>query len=383
MSTIIPAARSSIRSPTASTVPTVSRSTPPLHSRRRTHMLDAFKMARNLAVVTLALAAAGCAGGATTPGASGALPAGVPRGVPHPAHRGGGWLSPAAKSAKHLIYVADFLNNDIEIYPTTGSNPSPIGQMTDGISGPEGCYVDRHGNLFVTNVSNASVTMYPHGSTTYKLLYTGFVYPTNVVVGRNGMVYVVDLVGGKVVESQSGKPRSKQQTTSTSRTTPARTAAARATSTSIRRDRRPRKTSDFRSFGRRVMQSMEAATSWSPIRDPAAGTPPSTSSRRVRRRRRRRSIRACKILSGSPSTSRSNTCTSPILQSTRCSSTTILRVRWSSRLPTACAPLTASRSIRKAVNSPKPQALPTFGGFRPVSTPPIGRWPRRRRGASR
>jgi sugar lactone lactonase YvrE len=173
-------------------------------------MLDALKKVRNLAIATLALAAAGCAGGATTPAAPGALPAGVPRGVPHPARRGGGWLSPAAKSAKHLIYVADFLNNDIEIYPTTGSNPNPIGQITDGISGPEGCYVDRHGNLFVTNASNASVTMYPHGSTTYKLLYTGFVYPTNVVVGRNGMVYVVDLVGGKVVEFPRGKTRSKR-----------------------------------------------------------------------------------------------------------------------------------------------------------------------------
>jgi hypothetical protein len=176
-------------------------------------MFDAFRMVRSLATATFVFAAVGCAGGQTTPTAPAATSADALRGVPRPAIRGGGWLSPAAKSAKHLIYVSDFLNNDVEIYPTTGSNPNPIGQITDGIDGPEGCYVDRHGNLFVTNVTNQTVTMYPHGSTTYTLQYTGFAYPTNVTVGRNGMVYVADLVGGKVVEFQRGKTRSKRTIT--------------------------------------------------------------------------------------------------------------------------------------------------------------------------
>jgi hypothetical protein len=106
-------------------------------------MLDALKMVRSLGLATLVIAAAGCAGGQTTPNAPAAPASGAARGVAQPAHRGGGWLSPAAKSAQHLIYVSDFLNNDIEIYPTTGSNPNPIGQITDGIDGPEGCYVDH------------------------------------------------------------------------------------------------------------------------------------------------------------------------------------------------------------------------------------------------
>jgi DNA-binding beta-propeller fold protein YncE len=129
---------------------------------------------------------------------------------PQPAHRAGGWLSPAAKSGKHLIYVSDFLNNDVEIYPAKGSNPKPIGQITDGISGPEGCFIDTKGNLFVSNASNATVTMYPRGSTSYTLLYTGFAYPTSVAVGANGMLYVADLVGQKVVEFPKGKTRSKR-----------------------------------------------------------------------------------------------------------------------------------------------------------------------------
>ena len=173
---------------------------------------------RNLWVAALALCA-GCAAGQPAPnGPVVPISAGnVERaarihtalGPPQAAHRAGGWLSPAAKSAKHLIYVSDFTNNVVQIYPTTGSNPSPIGAITDGISGPEGSFIDRHGNLFVTNASNATVTMYPHGSTTWSLQYTGFAYPTNVTVGHDGMVYVDDLVGQKVVEFPRGKTRSK------------------------------------------------------------------------------------------------------------------------------------------------------------------------------
>jgi sugar lactone lactonase YvrE len=150
-------------------------------------------------IVALALCA-GCAGG-------GSLPSGGPTTVAGP-----GWLSPQAKhgKGKQLIYVADFTGNAIEIYSASGSNQSPIGQITDGISGPEGCAVDRHGNLYVANAVNQTVTMYPHGGTTYKLLYTGFAYPTNVNVDSKGTVYVADLVGEKVVEFPRGKTRSSR-----------------------------------------------------------------------------------------------------------------------------------------------------------------------------
>ncbi|HEX4014768.1 MAG TPA: hypothetical protein VHX17_12900 [Candidatus Cybelea sp.] len=127
-----------------------------------------------------------------------------------PLSRPGGWLSPAAKSSKHLLYVADFTANAVEIYSASGSNQSPIGSITDGISGPEGCFVDAHGDLFVANASNQTVTMYKHGSATWSLQYTGFAYPTNVAVGANGVVYVDDLVGSKVVEFARGKTRSKR-----------------------------------------------------------------------------------------------------------------------------------------------------------------------------
>ncbi len=171
-------------------------------------------MKKVLWIASLALCA-GCAGGQATPAASGAgtieqaARVHALMGVPQPAHRAGGWLSPAAKKAKHLIYVSDFTGNAIEIYSAAGSGQSPIGAITDGISGPEGICLDDHGDLFVTNVSNQTVTMYPHGSTTYKLQYTGFAYPTAVAAGKNGWVYVSDLVGEKVVEFPKNSTRSK------------------------------------------------------------------------------------------------------------------------------------------------------------------------------
>jgi len=175
----------------------------------------------HIVAVAALVAAAGCGGSpastnlSTLPngaaaGAQLAQPLHAAAGMLQPARRGGGWLSPAAKSGKPLVYVSDFLKNTIEIYDAGGSNQNPIGQITDGISGPEGCAVDRKGDLFVTNATNSTVTMYPRGSTNYTLLYTGFAYPTNVAVGANGMVYVVDLVGKKVVEFPKGKTRSKR-----------------------------------------------------------------------------------------------------------------------------------------------------------------------------
>ena len=182
-----------------------------------------YRSANWLQIVTAAavVAAAGCGGTSATSNAA-ALPSTAAGGAQlaahlhaiggtlHAARRGGGWLSPAAKSGKHLVYVSDFLKNAVEIYDASGSNQSPIGEITDGISGPEGCSVDRKGDLFVTNATNFTVTMYPRGSTSYTLLYTGFAYPTNVAVGADGMVYVVDLVGKKVVEFPRGKTRSKR-----------------------------------------------------------------------------------------------------------------------------------------------------------------------------
>ena len=84
-----------------------------------------------------------------------------------------------------------------------------LSTITDGVSGPSGSFVDKHGNLYVANDGNFTVTMYPKGSTSWKLRYTGFAYPLNVAVDSKGSVFIVDFTGEKVVEFPKGSTRSK------------------------------------------------------------------------------------------------------------------------------------------------------------------------------
>jgi sugar lactone lactonase YvrE len=150
---------------------------------------------------------AACGGPATqSTGLNGATPS-----VGSATQKSTGWLSPAAAS-KQLVYISSSTGNVVDIYPkdvSSGGNPAPIGEITDGITAPSGSFVDRHGDLFVANNGNYTVTMYPKGSTTWKLRYTGFAYPNNVTVSPKGLVYIADFTGDKVVEFPKGSTRSK------------------------------------------------------------------------------------------------------------------------------------------------------------------------------
>jgi hypothetical protein len=115
-------------------------------------------------------------------------------------------------ASKQVIYVSSSTRNTVYIYTkklAPGANPNPIGAITDGIASPSGSFVDRHGDLFVANNGNFTVTMYPHGSSTWTLRYTGFAYPNNVAVAPSGLVYIADFTGDKVVEFPKGSTRSK------------------------------------------------------------------------------------------------------------------------------------------------------------------------------
>jgi sugar lactone lactonase YvrE len=128
-----------------------------------------------------------------------------------PANSAAGWMSRAAAS-KQLVYISSSTGNAVYIYPkdvAPGANPAPIGEITDGIKSPSGSFVDRHGDLFVANNANFTVTMYPRGSTSWSLRYTGFAYPNNVTVSPKGLVYIADFTGDKVVEFPKGSTRSK------------------------------------------------------------------------------------------------------------------------------------------------------------------------------
>jgi hypothetical protein len=148
----------------------------------------------------------GCAGGPGTQTGGWSVPDYATR-----AHTTSGWTSGDAATSQ-VIYVSSSTANAVYIYRKKlgpGANPNPIGEITDGIVSPSGSFVDRHGDLFVANNGNFTVTMYPRGNTNWTLRYTGFAYPNNVTVSRQGMVYIADFTGDKVVEFPKGSTRSK------------------------------------------------------------------------------------------------------------------------------------------------------------------------------
>jgi sugar lactone lactonase YvrE len=79
------------------------------------------------------------------------------------------------------------------IFKQKGSDQAPIGQITQGIDDAFGLFVDKQGDLYAANALNGTVTVYPPSSVSPSETLTGAGAPDNVVVGRNGSVYVSNI----------------------------------------------------------------------------------------------------------------------------------------------------------------------------------------------
>jgi hypothetical protein len=125
----------------------------------------------------------------------------------HPLARRAGWLSPAAKRCKQKLFVSSYWLDYVSIYCAKSGrhNQPPIGEITDGISGPEGAVTDAKGNLYVTNTTGNSVTEYPRGSTTASFTYSAELsYPAGVAVDSSQNVYVTNLGSGSITVFPQG-----------------------------------------------------------------------------------------------------------------------------------------------------------------------------------
>ena len=111
-------------------------------------------------------------------------------------YHGPGFSTPAVMDASEKIYVSD-INGAVYIFKSTGG--SPVGTITSGLSEPLGTWIDSKGTLYVTNLGNASIAVYPKGKTSPSTTLndpTGG--PISVAVGSTGTVYVSDF-GSSVV----------------------------------------------------------------------------------------------------------------------------------------------------------------------------------------
>lgn len=125
------------------------------------------------------------------------------------------WLSPEAKSGKRLLYVLQqfgisSIGAGVYIFKQGGHNQVPIGFL-EFSNGPSvslsGLAIDASGTLYVGNQSSQTITEYPRNSTNPSKVLTGVYTPWNVIVGKDGTVYVANVGGsdqGSVMEYLNG-----------------------------------------------------------------------------------------------------------------------------------------------------------------------------------
>jgi hypothetical protein len=117
-----------------------------------------------------------------------------------PPHRasGHGYLPPAAKTPKDLLYAGDSSSGQVLLYSSNRPHPRPIGEIVDGLLCPLGVAVDGSGNVYVadqcTNNFVGSLTVYPAGQKSPSLIITnGINCPWGVAVDSQGNVFVSNL----------------------------------------------------------------------------------------------------------------------------------------------------------------------------------------------
>ena len=173
---------------------------------------------RSQLAIRLAVAASltlgGCSSGANSPSTLPQTPSTLARmsstavsGFAHPAVR------PLPGATTSVIYIADAYSNAVYIYPPTGFRPSPIGSITQGVSGPIAIAVDKKGTLYVANSTADTVTVYPAGQTSPSLtLHQDITAPGAVAVDGARNVWVSNQFGsqGSVVEFAPGKTKPKK-----------------------------------------------------------------------------------------------------------------------------------------------------------------------------
>ncbi len=147
---------------------------------------------------------AACASGGALSTANSTLPGQIqnaargfgPNGVPPHISTIRGWLvSPDRHHhKKKLLYVSDEGDGVIDVFKLPSL--SLIGQITSGVNQPEGIATDKHGNLYVSNLSGNTVTVYHQGQTSPYLTLTESNGPDDVAVAKNGYVLAGDVGGG-------------------------------------------------------------------------------------------------------------------------------------------------------------------------------------------
>ncbi len=127
--------------------------------------------------------------------------------VPLVTHR----TNPVPPGPEHIrrhetLYVADLSSSVVDIYDPRSPNPSPISSITTGINSPAGLAVLKGGTLYVSNLGNNTLTVYPKGQTSPSLTITnGVSGPYGMALDSKGDVFISNLNNNTVVGYLAGQ----------------------------------------------------------------------------------------------------------------------------------------------------------------------------------
>lgn len=100
---------------------------------------------------------------------------------------------PAQLPDGRVLYVSDYAQNAVEILKHQNQSWTNLGAITAGILTPDDTWVDKVGNLYVSNSTfGGNVTEYDPSGNLIFTYSSGLVVPTGVTTDRLGNVYVVD-----------------------------------------------------------------------------------------------------------------------------------------------------------------------------------------------
>jgi hypothetical protein len=116
------------------------------------------------------------------------------------------------QTSQPLLYVGIDNPSAIDIFPLAGPNQQQIGSISNGVDDPWGLSVDANDSLYVANgpTGNATVTVYPYGSTRPSMTYSGMYITSYAVADSTGHVFVSGMNRqhrGHVLEFNAGRNR--------------------------------------------------------------------------------------------------------------------------------------------------------------------------------
>jgi hypothetical protein len=113
-------------------------------------------------------------------------------------------VAPASTEQLDELYVSDFGTGRVEML--RNGTYKKVGAIARGLNGPDGNFVDTHGNFYVANWAGRDIAEYAPGSSSPSHTYSaGMTDPVNVSVDSAGSVYEADFNGAFVNEYAQGR----------------------------------------------------------------------------------------------------------------------------------------------------------------------------------